>query len=117
MERAEGKPAEILLVYSLVLHVSGTLGVNSMLKKKIMAVLSEGSSECKGNPIQIQKYKNVDNLPKNCPMAIIFVPELAIEERNFFWMFKYKQTTFSFTLKSLCSPSAGGRLNIIRTLQ
>ena len=38
-----------------------------MLRRKIMAVLSEEGSECIGNPIQTQKYENLDNLPKNGP--------------------------------------------------
>ena len=49
-----------------------------------MAVLSKGGSECIGNPIQIQKYENVDNLPKSGPIEVIFGPELDIDERNFF---------------------------------
>ena len=37
-----------------------------------MTVLSEAGSECIGNAIQIQKYENVDNLPKNDQMEVIF---------------------------------------------
>ena len=47
-----------------------------------MRVLLEGGNEGKGNPIQIQKYENVDILPKNNPMDIIFVPELDDIEGN-----------------------------------
>ena len=54
-----------------------------MLRKEIMAVLSEQGSEYLRNPIQIQKYENVDNLPKACPMEFIFVLELGIDEQNF----------------------------------
>ena len=55
-----------------------------MLRKEIMAVLSEGGSECIGNPVTIQKYENVDSLPRNGPMDVIFGPELVIDERNLF---------------------------------
>ena len=54
-----------------------------MLRKKIMAVLSEGGSECIGNPIQIQKYVNGDNSPKNGSMEFIFGPDLDIDEKPF----------------------------------
>ena len=37
-----------------------------------MAVLSEGGNKCKGNPIQMQKYENGDNFPKNGPIELIF---------------------------------------------
>ena len=65
----------IFCVYNLVLDVSGSLGVISMPRKKIMAVLSEGGSESNTNPIQMQKYENVDNFPKTGPMEFIFGPQ------------------------------------------
>ena len=55
-----------------------------MLRNKIMAVLSEGGSESNTNPIQMQKYENVDNFPKTGPMEFIFGPQLDIDERNLF---------------------------------
>ena len=55
-----------------------------MPRKKIMTVLSEGGSESNTNPIQMQKYENVDNFPKNGPMEFIFGPQLDIDERNLF---------------------------------
>ena len=73
-------------VYNLVLHVSGSLAVISMLRRKIMAVLLEGGSESHTNPIHMQKYENVDNFPKTGPMEFIFGPQLDIDKRNLFWM-------------------------------
>ena len=43
-----------------------------ILRKEIMAALLEGGSECIGNPIQIQNYENVDNLPKTDLIEFIF---------------------------------------------
>ena len=54
LERVEG-PRQFLLVCNLILHVSGSLGVISMLKKEIMAVLSERGGECIGNSVQNTK--------------------------------------------------------------
>ena len=82
MERAEG-PRQFFCVYDLVLDVSGSLGV---IKMKIMVVLSEGGSESHTNPIQMQKYENVDNFPKTGPMEFIFGPELDIDERKLLCM-------------------------------
>ena len=55
-----------------------------MPRKKIMAVLSEGGSESNTNPIQMQKYENVDNFPKTGPMEFIFGPQLDIDKKNLF---------------------------------
>ena len=41
--------------YNSVLHVSGSLGVISMLRTELLAVLPEEGSECIGNPIQNMK--------------------------------------------------------------
>ena len=54
-----------------------------MLRKEIMTVFSEEDSESHTNPIQIQKYENVYNLPKTGSL-VIFRPHLDINERNFF---------------------------------
>ena len=53
-----------------------------MPRKKIMAVLSEGGSESNTNPIQMQKYENVDNFPKTCPMEFTFGSELHSGEKT-----------------------------------
>ena len=49
-----------------------------------MAVFSKDGNECKGNPIRIQKYENLDILPKTSPKEFIFGPELGIDRRNCF---------------------------------
>ena len=55
-----------------------------MLRKEIMTVLPEEGSECIGNPMEIKKYGNVDNLPKTDPLEFIFGPQLDIDERDSF---------------------------------
>ena len=49
----------------------------TQLDRGRLAVLSEGGSECHTNPIQMQKYENVDNFPKTGP-------ELDNSEKSFF---------------------------------
>ena len=48
---------KIFIIFYLVWHVSGNLGVISMLRKEIMSVLLEGGSECEGYHIQMQNMK------------------------------------------------------------
>ena len=50
----EKLPATIFIVYNLVLHDAGRLGVISMLRMKSMLEGSSGS-ECQGNPIKMKK--------------------------------------------------------------
>ena len=56
-----------------------------MLIKEIMAVLSEGGSECIGSRKSHTNYKNMkmSSFPKLGSLYFIFVPKLDIEERNF----------------------------------
>ena len=53
-----------------------------MLRKEIMTVFLEKCSERIGNPMHIQKYGNVDNLPKTGPLEFMIGPQLHIDERN-----------------------------------
>ena len=46
-----------------------------MLRNKITAVLSEGGGESHTNPIQMQKYENVDNFRNMGPIEFIFGPQ------------------------------------------
>ena len=67
-----------------MLLVSESLGVISMLRRITIAVLSKCGSECKENPLQMQKFQNIDNFPKTGLMEFIFRPELDIDEKKIF---------------------------------
>ena len=51
--------------------------------ERFMRILSEGGSDCIGNPIQIQKHENIGSLPENGPF-FTFRSELDLDERHLF---------------------------------
>ena len=54
-----------------------------MLRKEIMDVLLEGGSECRRNPLKMQKCENGDNFPQNAPIKFIFGPEFEVDQTLF----------------------------------
>ena len=58
-----------------------------MLREEAVAILSEQSSECIGNPIQNAKLKKWCHFPKNDPNDFIFGQKLDIDKTNLFWEF------------------------------
>ena len=84
---------QFLLVYNLVLHVFGCLEVISMLRRKIMAVLLEGGSECIGNLVQNTKIWKCLHFASAWFNLLHIWTKLDIDAINDIWMFDVNMTS------------------------